>query len=340
MELLRTKSDLAELRSSFLAGQQGLYDLLVEILMKQHQREPTKGYDREAFQASERARSRTLLDELEGRPVLPTLSVQDIQRQALGAEDVVLLEYFLGDKRSYVWVVTPSSFTSYELPVSRTQITTLAREVHSLLEASNKLETQGKAIRKSIDLSRMLFGQVADRLKGKKLLIVAPPALQYISFGALPEDMRESRWQGSAWPRTWISEHEITVELSATVLATLRRLHKGRPRPSKSIAILADPVFSAADERLTRPGSQGRSGEKPPFPRLRYSQSEAAAIVAQARRGKPFLVLGFDASRQQVLTGILKDYGHLHFSTHGVPDEENPGRSAIVLSLVDREGKP
>lgn len=340
MEALRTRSDRAELRSSFLAGRQGLYDLLVEILMEQHRREPAKGYDIQALAVSERARSRTLLDELEGRPVLPSLSVHDIQRQVLDAGDVVLLEYFLGEKRSYLWVVTSSSFSSYELPASGTRIAALAREVHGLQEESHKLEFRSKAIRKSIDLSRLLFGQVADRLQGKRLLIVAPPALQYISFGALPEDMRESRSQGSIWPRPWIVNHEVTVEFSATVLATLRRLHEGRSRPAKTIAILADPVFSPADERLAANGPRGRSGEKVRFSRLKYSRSEVAAIEAQARQGKPFLALGFDASRQRVLDGILKGYSHLHFSTHGMLDSENPDRSAIVLSLVDRNGRP
>jgi CHAT domain-containing protein/Tfp pilus assembly protein PilF len=340
MELLRTKADRAELRSSFLAGRQGLYDLLVEILMAQQRREPGKRYDILAFEASERARSRTLLDELEGRPVLPALSLRDIQQQVLGTEDVVLLEYFLGDKRSYLWVVTATSFASYELPASGSQIVAGAREVYSLQEASKKLELRSNAIRKSIDLSRLLFGQLGDRLQGKKLLIVAPPALQYISFGALPEDFQESRWQGSAWPRTLTMDHEITVELSATVLATLRRLHRGRRRASKPIAVLADPVFSTADERVAGSAFRGAEEKSPSFPRLQYSQSEAAAIAAQVTEGKPLLALGFSANRQDVLAGILKGYNCLHFSTHGVPDGEKPDRSAIVLSLVDREGKP
>lgn len=340
MEVLRNKADRAELRSSFLARRQGLYDLKVEILMAQHQREPVKGYDLEAFEASERARSRTLLDVLEGRPVLPALSVRDIQRQVLGSGDVVLLEYFLGAQRSYLWVVTSSSFTRYVLPASRAQVEALAREVRGLLDTSNKRETRSLAIHKSIDLSRLLFGQVAGRLKGKKLLIVAPPALQYIPFGALPEDKGDSRWQGSSWPRSLSIDHEITVELSATVLATLRRLHESRPLPSKSIAILADPVFSVTDVRVDGKAAPGRAAETPPFPRLQYSQSEAEAIAAQAWGGRPLQVLGFDANRKQVLSGILKDYRYLHFSAHGVLDEENPGRSAVVLSLVDREGKP
>jgi CHAT domain-containing protein len=332
MELLRTKSERAELRSSFLAGRQGLYDLLVEILMARHRREPSKGYDILAFEASERARSRTLLDELEGRPVLPALSLQDIQQQVLGTEDVVLCEYFLGDKKSYLWVVTSSSFASYELPASGSQIAEVAREVYSLQEASKKLEIRSNAIRRSSDLSRMLFGQVGGRLQGKKLLIVAPPALQYISFGALPVDLGESDCQGAAWPRTLTMDHEITVELSATVLATLR--------PSKSIAILADPVFSTADERLVASAPARKEERSPLFPRLQYSQSEAEAIAAQMAEGKPLVSLGFAANRQGVLDGVLKDYNYIHFSTHGVADAENPGRSAIILSLVDRDGKP
>lgn len=338
MESLRTKAERRKLRASYLASRQDLYEFLVEILMEQHRREPAKGYDLRAFEVSERARSRSLLDDLEGRPVVPSLSVQDIQRQVLGTEDdVVLLEYSLGERRSFLWVVTSSSFASYELP-SRAQIQALSQEVHGLIRESNRREARSLAIRKALVLSRLLFGPVAGRLQGKKLLIVAPPALQYISFGALPKDSRESRRQGTNWPTSWIVNHEIVVEPSANVLATLRRRHESRQPPPGLLAVLADPVFSAADERVGVSGS--RSGGKVPFPRLRFSQLEASAIYAVAPGDKKLMALGFDANRQKVLDGGLKDYRNLHFSTHGVLNQEEADYSALVLSRLDRLGKP
>jgi CHAT domain-containing protein/Tfp pilus assembly protein PilF len=341
MESIRTKAANADLRSSFLAGKQEIYDLLVEIRMGQHRREPTKGYDLKALEGSEKARSRRLVEDLEGRVMVPSVSVQYIQSQVLGAEATVLLEYFLGEQRSYLWVVTSSSFTSYEIPASRAQIEKLAQEVHNLLEVSHKVEKRRMAIRKSLKLSRLLFGQVASRLEGKKLLIVAPPELQYVAFGALPEDLRESVQRDDAWPRAWILDHEITVEPSATVLGTLRRLNEGQEPPSGLIAILADPVYSLDDGRM---GSKRARDQRSHFPRLTFSPKEVKAIeraLAEAGLGsaKRLVAKDFDANRQRVLSGDLKGFQYLHFSAHGELDDRNADRSAIVLSLVDREGK-
>jgi CHAT domain-containing protein/Tfp pilus assembly protein PilF len=343
MESTRTKAAGADLRSSFLAGKQEIYDLLVEILMGQHRLDPTKEYDLKAFEASEKSRSRRLLEDLEGRLVVPALSVQDVQSQVLGG-DAVLLEYFLGDKRSYLWVVTASSFASYELPASRAQIEELAQEVHDLLGVSNKVEKRKIAIRRSIDLSRLLFGQVAGRLEGKKLLIVAPPELQYIAFGTLPEDLRESPRRGTAWPRPWTFDHEITVELSATVLAALRRLNEDQEPLPGLIAIFADPVYSLDDERMGTKRVHSQPGKQPRFPRLRFSRREVQAIetvVAEAGLGntRRLVTTDFEANRQRVLGSDLKEFRYLHFSTHGELDARNSDRSAIVFSLVDREGK-
>jgi hypothetical protein len=57
-----------------------------------------------------------------------TFRIDEIQK-ALDP-DTVLLEYLLGDERSYVWAVSPSSVAGYELP-PRASIEGLARQVYS-----------------------------------------------------------------------------------------------------------------------------------------------------------------------------------------------------------------
>src|SRR5581483_10802525 len=42
------------------------------------------------------------------------LELSEIQQQL--DRDTMLLEYALGEKRSYLWVVTPTAISSYELP--------------------------------------------------------------------------------------------------------------------------------------------------------------------------------------------------------------------------------
>jgi len=60
----RTRSSLAapELRASYLASQRAAYELSVRILMRLSTKHPAEGYDLRAFDISERAHARTLLD--------------------------------------------------------------------------------------------------------------------------------------------------------------------------------------------------------------------------------------------------------------------------------------
>ena len=49
----------------------------------------------------------------------------------------MLLEYSLGEERSYVWAVTQNSLKTYELP-KREQIEKAARRVYDLLTARSR----------------------------------------------------------------------------------------------------------------------------------------------------------------------------------------------------------
>src|SRR5689334_22560007 len=53
-----------------------------------------------------------------------------------------------------------------------------------------------------------------------------------------------------------------------------------------------------------------------------------------------FKALDFDASRDTVLNRDLGQYRIVHFATHSLLNNEHPELSGVVLSLVDRTGKP
>ena len=61
-ESLRSDLLSPESRASFLASVQSSYQLYTDLLMRQHQAEPTKGFDALAVEVSERQRARSLLD--------------------------------------------------------------------------------------------------------------------------------------------------------------------------------------------------------------------------------------------------------------------------------------
>ncbi|HEY7786131.1 MAG TPA: CHAT domain-containing tetratricopeptide repeat protein [Pyrinomonadaceae bacterium] len=62
IESLRTAVINQELRESYFATVQDIYEFYVGLLMQQHKQEPDKGFDALALQANERARARGLID--------------------------------------------------------------------------------------------------------------------------------------------------------------------------------------------------------------------------------------------------------------------------------------
>ena len=71
-----------------------------------------------------------------------------------------------------------------------------------------------------------------------------------------------------------------------------------------------------------------------------FTRWEADQILAVAPAGSKFKALDFRANRATATRGELSKYRYVHFATHGYLDTERAGFSAIVLSMVDEEGKP
>jgi CHAT domain-containing protein len=74
--------------------------------------------------------------------------------------------------------------------------------------------------------------------------------------------------------------------------------------------------------------------------RLRFSRQEADDIARLAGRNPNLKAVDFAANRDTALDGQLSDYRIVHFATHGLINNEHPDLSGIVLSLVDKQGRP
>jgi CHAT domain-containing protein/tetratricopeptide (TPR) repeat protein len=434
VEMVRVRAGSQDLRSSYLASVEKVYEFYIELLMQQHRAQPTAGLSAEALKASERGRARSFMEMLAEsrvavrRGVDPALverertlanllnakaqrHIQLLARKANADEiailtreiskledeyqqvqvairknspayasltqpqplglteiqkqldpDTLLLEYSLGDERSYLWLVSASSLQSFELQ-KREEIQRATRAVYDALTTRSQPAAGETATQKSQriakadmelmtsipQLSKMVLGPVASELKGKRLVIVADDALQYVPFAALslsPESVHPL-----------INDHEVIMLPSASALAVQREnLARRKPAP-KGIAVIADPVFSSVDDRLTQNSKtatdvqDGIAGNtriiehipddptgKTGIRRLRFTRQEAEQILAVAPRRTNLRALDFKASRATATSAVLGSYRYVHFATHGYIDSERPDLSAIVLSLVDREG--
>ncbi len=195
----------------------------------------------------------------------------------------------------------------------RRQIEEAARQTHDRMTESHRQTGEVAAPQSAARLSEMILGPVADLLGRRRLVIVAPGALQVVPFAALPSP------GSGADPRPLIVDHEIVTLPSASVLGALRSRLAGRKPPPGLLAIVADPVTET---------------------RLSYARQEAAAILSLARGEQVLSASGFEASRALVESGRLRDYRILHFATHGLYDDLHPELSALALSTVDPSGRP
>jgi tetratricopeptide (TPR) repeat protein len=261
------------------------------------------------------------------------LDVGDAQRTLL-ADDATVLEYWLGTRESYVWIVTRHSFRVVRLP-QRATIQRLARNFGALLraprpgtpgqgfEALAAAESrQTRAIdRAAADLSAALIGAEVLRGLPRKITIVADGDLQEVPFGVLPTG------DGAGLGAT----HDLSYLPSITTLKWLRRPLKDDSRPAV-LAVFAAPVLQGP---AAPAGEVTQSRESLP-----YSRVEAEAISSFLPKERVWLALGADASRGKALAADWRRYTMVHFATHAVVDRRRPELSGIVLSLYDRSGRP
>lgn len=295
------------------------------------------------------------------------LSAKKVQQELLD-KDTVLLEYSLAEEHSYVFVLATASLDVYPL-AKKAEIDEAAGSLYNFLTARDAFARGDTRTQKqphsaaaeagyseaAEKLSRMVIGPIASQIEGKRLVVVSDGGLQYVPFSVLPS------LTGFDEKEPLIAKHEIVNLPSASTLAVFRSELSGRKSAPKAVAVLADPVFSAHDDRMRRPAVTGnlqgkfsrtkdeisldRSAQEVgatrngTFPRAAFTRFEAQAIYSTATAGEATMALDFDASKAAVMSEKLRDYRIVHLATHGLLNSEHPELSGLVFSLVDRKGR-
>lgn len=262
---------------------------------------------------------------LETEPAaIPTL---ETVRQSLLAPGTLLLSYYLTERRSFVWSVSRAGVRLRELP-GRAAIEAMAGDLLA------RLERQADPVQESARelalraASRQLLAPVAEELEDAERVMVIPSgALKGLPFGALPDPNRPGA--------PLIAGHQISYLPSVAALAELRRAPASRT--NDGIAILADPVVGAADERWQGRTPAAGGGSRA---RLEFSAGEAERILAAAGDRPRLAAAGFEASRDLLMSGRLADYRWLHIAGHGFRDDSWPELSSLLLSAYSPDGTP
>jgi CHAT domain-containing protein len=220
------------------------------------------------------------------------LTTTQIQTQELGP-DTLLLEYALGEERSYLWVVSPTEVNSFTL-AGRARLAAAAHDFRKLLTRENQDANFNELYeREANKLGRLLLGDAAPLLASKRLVIVCDAELQYVPFSALGTPQATQPPKGGVAARNapfepLLSGHEIVMQPSLSTLAAMRQLNGHRQTGPFKLAVIANPVFDREDERVKthiappKPGRAASPTGGEPAPGAQQNKFSSAAKLRRS----------------------------------------------------------
>lgn len=279
-----------------------------------------------------------------------SLSLPEIQE--LLDKHTALLEYFLGEDGSYLFVITRQGLSAHPLPPRR-DLASLVDRVNSGVSKYSRLRVQRLA-QDAYGLYRALILPAAAEIRGKSHLILAPDEfLHSLSFEVLL-----TRSVPGAGARTrdlpfLIRERSVSYVPSASVMAQLsaeRLRSDATPGLGKLFVGFGDPGEAPVRNRNagSAPGANGTCAPlDDPRARLRRARSadgdrpqalpgardEVCRIASLFPAEQAVVFTGAAATEENVKTSpLVASARNLHFAAHGFLDESHPDRSGLQLA--------
>lgn len=249
------------------------------------------------------------------------------------APDEALLEYVLGDERSWLFVLTRDDFGVRELPPRGEVAALVDGVVGSLARRSHR---QGRFRSSARRLYEFLVQPATDLLKDRRCLLIVPDGeLYYLPFEALVDPSQDV---AGVSPTYLLSQWAVAYVPSASVLVSLKR-QEDSPQWSKTLVTFAAPkVPGTQAETTTGPGERNMRGGGLDQDSWRWlalpgSRLEAKTIARFFPEEEVLNLVGPDASEQAMKERFeVRSARYLHFASHANIDEENPAYSTLLLS--------
>jgi len=298
-ETARSSLKRDESKLPFSTNAASIYDDYVDFLV-------AHGKSSDALRWAEYSRARSLAeglgllakDALNGdRAEPPTPNGQEIARRARGT----LLFYWLGEKQSYLWAITPRKTNLYPLPPGAEIEGAVQRYRKALAGTQDVLEA---ADRDGQSLYRTLVSPAQALLrKDARVFIIPDGNLNSLNFETLIVSDPKLHY--------WIDDATISYASSLRILASP---HSSRNEPTRRLLLVGDSVSP--------------SKEYPELPKA-AAQMEG---VAQHFPGQRRVYAREQATPSAYLNSNPEQFSHIHFVAHGTASRLSPLDSAIVLS--------
>jgi CHAT domain-containing protein len=297
-EQQRAAVDDEELRLSFFANGDALYRRYADFLIASRKPE-------EALQLLDIGRARTLAEGLGLEKEKPnTRSEQAGDVQAIARKlDSTILFYSLGQKKSWLWTITPHHVRLSELPAQAAIETQVHSYQNAILKSTDPLREENQAAK---NLYETLVTPAESMIpKDSKVLIIPDGVLNGLNFETLLTP-------GSGNSHYWIEDVTIRNASSIRMLAGV----KPDPSPAnKKLLLIGNPVITGTGyDNLVNAFAEIRGIEKH-FPKDSQTVvTQSGAIPASYLESKP------------------EQFSYIHFVAHGTASRLDPLDSAVVLS--------
>ncbi len=259
----------------------------------------------------------------------------EIQR-LLRQEGAVMLEYFLGEQRSYLIRVSPTNIRLHLLPAKGA----IARSLRAYLKLiSDRLSDPRAGFGAAERIGRELFPRDRDEdLKRAKAVIVIPDGILHnLPFEAI-------RVRDEAGSRYLVEDMAVSYCPSASSLAVLKTASRPGKR-TKGVLLIGAPNYGRMAIRhegipIGRRDTPGMilGGEEVVISPLPFSRREIQGIAKSLASLDVDTLTGNAATETNIKQWPLGDYRIIHFVCHGFLNESSPFRSALAFSATEASG--
>jgi len=331
-------------KTSFMASERYVYEDIINLLGMLYEKDRTKDYDKLAFKYAERSKSRVLLDLLsesrnasekesaKNKRITPDLVSLDQAKMLCIDRNTVLLDYFVGDSSSCLWVITNSKHDFIKLPgrkLLQEQIETIRFSILDPQQAVSDFFTNA-----GIKLYDELIRPADSFLSKRSILVIIPDGiLNYLPFEVLlAEDKKINPGASYSGIPFFVKKYPVSYVQSVSVLNTLLSQNSTRATSGivgKNFLGFGDPVY---EDTL--------STSKVKYPRLEFSGKEIENVASFFSEGSSDIYLRNKATEENLKrNGALNKFNFIHFATHGLIDENNPDLSSLVLTSEKNSGE-
>jgi CHAT domain-containing protein/Tfp pilus assembly protein PilF len=256
-----------------------------------------------------------------------TVGSAELRERALD-ERTVLVEYFLGKERVFIFTITRGGLEVREVP----RDASLEAGLSDLRQAILAQDTAAH-VRCAHRLYQMLLAPVEGRLAGKDLVIVPDGPLSTVPFEALLKREASPDTDPRELPYL-LRDHAVSYAYSATLLVQGLR-HRRESPPDELVAFA--PVFAETSGSVDAPRPLPASRKE--VTDLRGLFSEREGLFGGWFSGRSRVYLGREATEGRVKSEGLERYRYVHLATHGVVDEAHPGLSRLLLAPETGSGE-